>query len=367
MIVAAGNPAEYNKSVREFDIVTLDRVRRIDVEADCGVWMEYAYQQSVHGAILSYLAIHGDHFYLVECNADEKHFVTARGWEDLSEILKSYEALGVEVTEKLVIQYLQKREIAREFAAYYRLYVKYGTDYGIGSVLDGKIEPQPPHSEYQDKVCMARNGSFEERFTVVGLLLDALSQDFVLFEEMYRREKLLADSLAGLETALKAQKTMQVAGDYLRERRRKLSVKVSMELISPNAAKLEELVLCQMERWNDALRGEHISDKTEGLRYLHTLLGEEEAAREAQAEELQRRLDRAFRFAADCFGSQQEMILLVSGLTRNARAAWFIGEYGCVPYFYYSRQLLCHDEEELRRACREALGGCHDEAGNTCR
>ena len=32
IIVAAGNPPEYNKSVREFDVVTLDRIRRIDVE-----------------------------------------------------------------------------------------------------------------------------------------------------------------------------------------------------------------------------------------------------------------------------------------------------------------------------------------------
>ncbi|HBI62231.1 MAG TPA: ATPase, partial [Lachnospiraceae bacterium] len=34
IIVAAGNPPEYNKSVREFDMVTLDRVRRMDIEAD---------------------------------------------------------------------------------------------------------------------------------------------------------------------------------------------------------------------------------------------------------------------------------------------------------------------------------------------
>ena len=34
IIVAAGNPSEYNKSVREFDMVTLDRVRKIDVDAD---------------------------------------------------------------------------------------------------------------------------------------------------------------------------------------------------------------------------------------------------------------------------------------------------------------------------------------------
>ena len=31
VIVAAGNPPEYNKSVRDFDVVTLDRLKRIDV------------------------------------------------------------------------------------------------------------------------------------------------------------------------------------------------------------------------------------------------------------------------------------------------------------------------------------------------
>ena len=37
VIVAAGNPPEYNKSVREFDLVTLDRVRRIDIEPKLSV------------------------------------------------------------------------------------------------------------------------------------------------------------------------------------------------------------------------------------------------------------------------------------------------------------------------------------------
>ena len=40
IIVAAGNPPEYNKSVREFDIATLDRIKKIDVEADFEVWKE---------------------------------------------------------------------------------------------------------------------------------------------------------------------------------------------------------------------------------------------------------------------------------------------------------------------------------------
>ena len=37
IIAAAGNPVEYNKSAREFDIVTLDRVKRIDIEPDLNV------------------------------------------------------------------------------------------------------------------------------------------------------------------------------------------------------------------------------------------------------------------------------------------------------------------------------------------
>ena len=45
IVVTAGNPAEYNKSVREFDVVTWDRLKRIDVEPDYTVWKEYAYKK----------------------------------------------------------------------------------------------------------------------------------------------------------------------------------------------------------------------------------------------------------------------------------------------------------------------------------
>ena len=38
IIVAAGNPPEYNRSVREFDVVTMDRIKKIEVEPDFDVW-----------------------------------------------------------------------------------------------------------------------------------------------------------------------------------------------------------------------------------------------------------------------------------------------------------------------------------------
>ena len=54
-IVTAGNPPEYNRSVREFDVVTMDRVRVLEVEADYEAWKRYAREKGLHNAILNFL------------------------------------------------------------------------------------------------------------------------------------------------------------------------------------------------------------------------------------------------------------------------------------------------------------------------
>ena len=78
VIVAAGNPPEYNKSVRDFDVVTLDRVKRMDVEADFVVWKEYARRRNLHGAVVSYLDIRKENFHHIETTVDGLQFATAR-------------------------------------------------------------------------------------------------------------------------------------------------------------------------------------------------------------------------------------------------------------------------------------------------
>ena len=104
IIVAAGNPPEYNKSVRDFDVVTLDRIKKIDVDVNYDVWKEYAYQADIHPAILAYLEIRRDYFYRMETTVDGKVFATARGWEDLSQLLKTYEKLGKKADREVVHQ-----------------------------------------------------------------------------------------------------------------------------------------------------------------------------------------------------------------------------------------------------------------------
>ncbi|MDD7178882.1 MAG: MoxR family ATPase [Lachnospiraceae bacterium] len=166
IIVAAGNPPEYNKSVRDFDMVTLDRVRSIEVEADLDIWMNYAADRHIHGVIISYLQLRKKNFYRVEMDVDGLRFVTARGWEDLGVLIQMYEELHISVTEEIVGEYLHLPEVAEDFFAYYELYRKYQDDYGIDEILRGQAQPA-----LFERLMKA---GFDERLSVVNLLLDAL-------------------------------------------------------------------------------------------------------------------------------------------------------------------------------------------------
>ena len=350
LIAAAGNPPEYNRSVREFDVVTLDRVRQIDIEPELSVWLDYARQKQLHGAVLSYLSIRNDHFYRVQRTPEGVSFVTARGWEDLSELIAGYEALDIPVTEAQVRQYLQNNDIARGFAGYYQLYRKYGMAYGIQEILDGS----PVHAAAA--AAMARRAAMDERFTVVNLTLDGLNSRLARYERMDRDVTALHQTLETFKLFMKDKPDLNCLDDFLRGRREALAVKKEAGLLLPEEIKTEEWVLSRLEAYHLELKAAHVRDSTEGSQRIKSLFERETSARAVLVETVKRQLDRAFAFLADCFGEGQEMILFVSALIRMDRAMDFIALHGCEPYLRYSRKLLYQErEQELRDACASAL------------
>ena len=176
IIVAAGNPPEFNRSVREFDMVTYDRLRVINIDADLEVWREYARECEIHNAILSYLDIRPQNFYSVMADVDGLKFVTARGWEDMSSLMYVYEELGISINAGVVGEFLHNEDIAEDFAAYYVLYNKYRDDYGINNILAGNAT--------SDIYRRMINADYDERLTVVNLLLDTLNKHFKYAAEL---------------------------------------------------------------------------------------------------------------------------------------------------------------------------------------
>ncbi|OUQ38663.1 ATP-binding protein [Faecalibacterium sp. An122] len=338
VIVAAGNPPEYNKSVRDFDIVTLDRVRRMDIEPDLPAWRDYARAVGIHGAILSYLELHPQNFYQINADVEGTQFVTARGWEDLSNLLDTYESLDLQADEEVIRQYLQHKQIAEDFASYLDLYYKYRDDYGVEEILAGK-----PRSTAFARLLQA---PFDERLSLVSLMLAGLKSRFAascrrnqVTDDCYALLRQLKQDLALLpdaESSDPERMLQQQISDYEAETAR---------LRTANALDKEALahrlgVAAALREWAGKLRRANAAGTKEALDLLRSYFEELADEREKIQEEASAALEAAFDFMEQAFGESQEMVIFVTELTVSPAAHTFITENGCDRYFRYNKDLL---------------------------
>ena len=337
IVVTAGNPPEYNNSVRDFDIVTWDRLKRIDVEPDFDVWKEYAYKAAVHPAVLSYLEIKKANFYKVESTVNGKAFVTARGWDDLSQMIRLYERNGLKVDEKLVRQYLQEKTIAKDFAVYYDLFNKYRSDYQIDSILNGTVG-----DNIKGRAIAAK---FDERLALLGLLLGAVGSEM---QDIVGQEELLKDYMNALKTfRMATMKPNFDASDALRQlidaQQNELELgKLSASLSSADQTRKQKLILmleelkpgiCDAANGADAFK----SAKEDFDKSLKAL--------KKQAEKVGKHLSNVFLFCEEVFGDGQEILILVTELTISYYGARFISRFGCPEYFKHNKELLFHERQ----------------------
>ena len=334
VIVTAGNPPEYNKSVREFDVVTLDRIKRIDVQPDFEVWKEYAYEQGIHPAVISYLELRRKNFYRMENTVDGRIFATARGWEDLSRLIQVYETLGKDVDREVVCQYIQHPMIAKDFAAYLALYNKYKTDYAVEELLQGKWT--------QITIQKIRNASLDEHLSLVGLLNGKLSQ---LFTECYLTDSYITklyeymvyyrDNLANI--SLKA--VCQKAENDLESARK-------AELLTRNEEKTFLRVNTFLE--NIWLKMEGITQAESDIyeKVKEAFSGEADDL-EKQTETVAQTLQNVFDFMEAAFGDSQEMVAFITELNANFYSIWFIRENGSDQYYRHNKGLLFDDRQKL--------------------
>lgn len=342
IIVAAGNPPEYNKSVREFDIVTLDRVRKIDVKEDYKVWKEYAYKQSVHEAIITYLDIKKENFYLVETKVDGKEFVTARGWEDLSKILITYEELGLVVDEGLILQYIQHRKIAKDFANYLDFYNKYKTDYSVDNILMGEIN--------KSSLRNLAEAPFDERITVIGLLLGKLYEYFkeVYMTDLYVNE--LFNSLKELKLMMldKASTLEPIPNlDLVINNKYELLEKMIIAShIDKNRERSMRQMLDTLESYKSTVKSKKVTSSVEAFELIKELFAINKKDRDIVIEKASKALSCGFNFMEIAYGESQEMVIFITELTMNYFSNKFIGEYGSDEYYKYNKEIMFKDKRE---------------------
>lgn len=339
MIVAAGNPPEYNKSVREFDVVTMDRVKKIEVEPEFTVWKEYAYKESVHGAVISYLSTKPAYFYQMEMTVDGMHFATPRGWEDLSKMIQVYEKLGKIIDREVVEQYIQYPKIAKDFANYLELYYKYRTDYQIDAVLSGTM----------DEILLKkiRHASLDERLSVVSLILSKLTESFRMVYRSEMQTKMLFDCLKSYKSGLDyAENGVAFFGTVLQDTIETYDTKRKAELLNREEEYAFRKTVEQLENYEQRLKKEEVPDKETCFEKIRGYFAEDKSVYTDACDKAGQMLEYAFDFMELLFGESQEMVVFMTELNANLYSVQFLKEYDCPRYYQYNKNLLFDEREK---------------------
>lgn len=332
VVACAGNPPEYNRSVHEFDIVTLDRLRQIDVEPDYAAWKGYASAAGLHPAVTTFLETKQDCFYKVESKpGGGKAFVTARGWEDLARIIALHERQGKPVDRELIAQFLRDDEVADRFSVYYALFDKYRSDYQVASILAGEAGDAVKRR--------AREAAFDERVALLGLMLDVLARKCA---DALEREVVAVE----LRDVLRAAKGELLGGAAVEEALGARTAAREEKLCRAEAAGTASAAQLRQERLVVGL----LKDFGARCAQKGTLAGEEafrtvERAYRAEVERIRpaadeagAAMDCAFDFVDECFGSR-EMLVFMAELATRQPTTQFVAHYGNDRYYAHSQEL----------------------------
>ncbi|MDO4268310.1 MAG: AAA family ATPase [Eubacteriales bacterium] len=335
IIAAAGNPPEYNKSVRDFDIVTLDRIRRLDVEPDYEAWKEYAAASEIHPAVQEYLSVRSQNFCRIETTVDGRLFATPRGWEDLSQLIQVYETMRMPVDRELIQEYIQFPKIAKDFANYLELHYKYKEDYQVDRILAGEIS--------EAAVDKLQRASFDERISVVGLLLSGLNREFARVSRMGRMMERRMRLFRDLKEKGLSVKAFSEMADGFQEQ---LEREKEQGLVSRMDYRTGREVCACLEEDLRALQNDGCTDEPQIWDLLRQRFGRDSDSYEALVQETGQKLEHGFDFMEAAFGGSQEMVLFVTELNTGFYSVEFLKEYSCGRYYQYNKNLLFSEGEQ---------------------
>ena len=322
IVVCAGNPPEYNRNVHEFDIVTMDRLRRVDIEPSFEAWRVFSRERAVHPAITTYLEVRPDDFYLVESTPEGKSFVSARSWSELSELMALLEDLGKSVDSLVIGQYVQHPEIAARFASYYELFTKYRSDYQVEAILAGEAP--------EGIVERARDAAFDERLALMALLLESLG---TAMRPLPEREQALGRTRDALRAVRNRFSNLDDAAEdapsfaeAFEEARQGLAGKTrpvrGTSIRSQEAARVDARTQAFMRELAVLPSYDAAAD---AYRTHVTML-------EADVAGASRQIDNAYAFIGEAFGEGSEMLVFTTELTARRDTALFIARHGNETY-----------------------------------
>lgn len=339
VVVTAGNPPQFNKSVKDFDVATQDRLKMMNIEASFEVWREYAYNAGIHPAIIAFLEMNPQWFYKISTSVDGKKYITARGWEDLSVEIQAYERHGFTVKEDLVMQYITDTECARKFAVYYDLFKKYRVDYAISDILNGDINT--------DAVDRAKGAAFDERLSIISMIMEYLGNNS---KEVVTKDAALHDVVKRLRVIKKDAKSDENSVyEMLNENIGSVKDEMDRAKAANALSSFKKAVMISvteyLDKYKDTLEKDNLLSKSNDVQFkaVKDAFKKDTNSLSRKQGRVDESMTNAFKYIDEAWGNEQEMTMFVTKLTVNGYIADYLATYSNDEYLAHNSSMLIYD------------------------
>ena len=331
IIVTAGNPTEFNDSAKELDVVIMDRLKKVEITPQYTAWKDYAINNDTHPAILAFLEIHKDYFYKVDSTIDGKQLVTARGWSDLSLMMKAYEKHGFPITEDLIGQYVQYEKIAKVFTEFYKIYISYKKKYNAEDIINNKYDTSIINA--------ARKAEFDERYSLISILLARLNADF---DSFYFERSIKLEVKAALEEILSKKKKTDASFIVLfNEATHKYYALSKNKGVGDTISQEDKVIYSAVSTELSDYASELDATNTveDCVKIIRNKFKTDVKKVKDHAEKIQKYLKNSFDFIYQVFNEDNEMIIFLSELSIKLTSSVFIALYGSPEYNKFAKLL----------------------------
>ena len=122
VVIGAGNRSQDGAIVKTMSTALINRMFHVQLVADPGQWIEWAYTEGIHSWVIDYITQRPDHLFS-EPPKTEEPYSTPRSWHMLSDALKEYGAGEKDVPES-ILKVLAYGSVSANHAGMFLAFVK---------------------------------------------------------------------------------------------------------------------------------------------------------------------------------------------------------------------------------------------------
>ena len=200
----------------------------------------------------------------------------------------------------------------------------------------------------------AKDAEFDERLSLLGLLLDALEPRFRAI--MSRTDVVLAvrdDLRAVKQSASEGEAPVVSLANIISQKQGLLDALCAGGTSSKSKRAVMRAEIAELERFQEELAG-GCGDASADMQALEEMFARASQL-DAEVKAQETRIAAAFAFLVEAFGDAQEMLIFVTELTQRTPSARYIAQFGSESYFEHNQPMILSDAHRRLRSLVEDL------------